>query len=616
MRARADSIGLAKLGNLWLSNSNPNLFLSRADAHLDVALQPIVESHTGRIHGYEALLRHYDRMGLPGIHDLLDLAYANGALPELDMLLRKKAIEKFSRIRHGKMQTLFCNIDGRILENGKQDWNATKLLLEANGLSGSNFCLELSERFDNTDYSGLPQMLAQCRDQGIQFALDDFGQGYSGLRLLYDFPADFLKIDRFFISGIDRDSKKRLFVTSLVDVAHVLGIKVVAEGVETAAELHSCREIGCDLLQGYFISPPMLEPDPEIRRYVQVLDIAGKNRKQRVNETDAILGEMTFPATLAEGSSMDAVVRAFEAHPEQDYFPVVDSNNMPKGIISERDIKTYVYQPFGRELLKNKASNITLYRTMRRCPIADISSDAERLIDLVTDEVDEGVIITSDMKYCGFVSSKSLLRISNMMRLRQAQEENPLTRLPANHRIHDFMASALAKRGVDRLFCFFDFDNFKPFNDTYGFRMGDRAIVLFADLMKKTLYDGGWFCGHVGGDDFFAGVVVNDDRDQRASLRHLRETFARDAESFYDLEHRSQGYIVAEQRNGTVARFPLLSCSIAALRVPANVEVNNSDLISREIATLKKEAKSAPDGIACRVFVNGDQKDVGSQRAA
>src|SRR3546814_8596416 len=84
-------------------------------------------------------------------------------------------------------------------------------------------------------------------------ALDDFCQGYSRLRLLHEHQPDYVKIDRYFISGISAEPKKRLFLSRIVDVMHVLGICMIAEGVETEAEFRTCKDLGFDLAQGFLV---------------------------------------------------------------------------------------------------------------------------------------------------------------------------------------------------------------------------------------------------------------------------------------------------------------------------------------------------------------------------
>ncbi len=93
-----------------------------------------------------------------------------------------------------------------------------------------------------------------------------------------------------------------------------------------------------------------------------------------------------------------------------------------------------------------------------------------------------------------------------MIRLRQAQSQNPLTHLPANDAILDFIGRAAADRSVNHAFCHLDFNNFKPFNDVYGFHVGDRAIIMFAELLRAEFGHDNAFVGHIGGDDFFVGT--------------------------------------------------------------------------------------------------------------
>ena len=114
----------------------------------------------------------------------------------------------------------------------------------------------------------------------------------------------------------------------------------------------------------------------------------------------------------------------------------------------------------------------------------------------------------------------------------------------------------------------FDFDNFKPFNDTYGFRQGDRAILLFAELCRKAARPETWFLGHIGGDDFFIGIRGASVEDGVAEVSALIRQFASDIESFYDPEARARGFITAEDREGKTRTFPLLSASAVLCPLP------------------------------------------------
>ena len=103
--------------------------------------------------------------------------------------------------------------------------------------------------------------LAAIRDMGIAISLDDFGTGYSSLAYLKRFPINALKIDRMFIHDISNKSSERAIVSSLIALAHSLGVKVVAEGVEEHGQLELLREEGCDLIQGFYFDQPLSASD-------------------------------------------------------------------------------------------------------------------------------------------------------------------------------------------------------------------------------------------------------------------------------------------------------------------------------------------------------------------
>ena len=99
-------------------------------------------------------------------------------------------------------------------------------------------------------------MIHNYNSSNYNIAIDDFGVGVSGLKLLYFSQADIIKIDRFFIENINGDAKKRLFCSSIINMAHIMGMKVVAEGVETLKEFYTCKNIGADFIQGFFVQKP------------------------------------------------------------------------------------------------------------------------------------------------------------------------------------------------------------------------------------------------------------------------------------------------------------------------------------------------------------------------
>ena len=213
--------------------------------------------------------------------------------------------------------------------------------------------------------------------------------------------------------------------------------------------------------------------------------------------------------------------------------------------------------------------------------------------------------MVDNMRYVGFLSAKALLRIINEKNLALARDQNPLTRLPGNTRIYEFVSQALASRTDASVLIYFDFDNFKPFNDTYGFRAGDRAIQLFADLLQREMRREDQFVGHIGGDDFFVGVRNGDLSSACTLATSVATRFAEDVRSLYDATDRDRGYIFAKGRRGRRHRFPLLSVSAAVLAITQSAEHGSMDSVLSAISTLKKVAKDSRGRIAAAILMPG-----------
>jgi diguanylate cyclase (GGDEF)-like protein len=269
-------------------------------------------------------------------------------------------------------------------------------------------------------------------------------------------------------------------------------------------------------------------------------------------------------------------------------------------VINETSFKEYLYTRYGGELLKNPTINKNIGRFITRCPIADVRTPAEKILEIYSrNEKMDGLLIVDNMQYLGFLSAHSLLKVLNEKNIVLARDQNPLTRLPGNTLIHEYVSRALQDRRTRQVLVYFDLDYFKPYNDTYGFRNGDRVIMLFGELLKaRTEYSDG-FAGHIGGDDFFMGMA---NLPLEKAIRHIQEIarqFTSDVESFYDPETIQRGCIVAKDRNGELQAFPLLTVSAAALFLPADRDrVYSTEEISKLLTRGKKSAKTRADKIA------------------
>jgi len=565
---------------------------------IETAFQPIVEAATGAVFGYESLMRGFDRLGFRSPLDLLDRAHEAGQLLALEHMINSRAIAAFAALPDFRSRTLFVNLDSRLVPQGADLVERLVGHLTRAGIPASSICFEISERFDNDTLPEFSALVRKLRLAGFKLAIDDFGVGHNGLKLLCDHPVDYLKIDRHFVSGMEADARKRHLVRNTVNAAHVLGTRVIAEGVETEAEFVACREAGCDLVQGWFVSRPVTDFSALGPVYAQVARAGGTRRASSTLDSILIRREIEQVAVLRESESLETVFEFFRRDPKRTFFPVLNANDEPRGILQEYHVKELSYHPFGRDLIKNRLYQKGLAHFVTAAPIADLDTPAEQLLDIFTGMGgNECVILTENLRYAGILSASSLIKIINEKRLKTAEDQNPLTGLPGNRAIRDYLQDEAHDGDQTRCLCYFDFDNFKPFNDRYGFHKDDLALSLFASLLRRDFVGEDVFVGHVGGDDFFAGVSGRPAGEVRGVLERLLADFSREVRALYSPEDRLAGEIRGRDRAGRETRFPLMRCSAVVLVVPEGEVIGEAGQISTRIAALKSEAKESDGGL-------------------
>jgi EAL domain-containing protein (putative c-di-GMP-specific phosphodiesterase class I)/GGDEF domain-containing protein len=571
-------------------------------ADLELAFQPVVNIHSGHTYGVEALVRGVERHGFPDVPGFLDAAHADGVLKTVDLALTEKAIAAYVGWPFCRDRKLFVNLDARLFEEpNTDDLPHTRRLIRDHGIEESSVILDISERRRLPD---IPDGLSRQRrpgSSGLRYAIDDFGAGLGSLQRLYGASPDFIKIDRALLSGIAEDSRRKVFSSHVVGIAHLLGITVVAEEVETEAEYFACREIGCDLMQGFLICPPLPEIGGIAREYPAVREMSRRDRRQARSDERILLERMESIVPLSVGTRMIEVLERFRAEKTRTFFPVVDPAGEPLGIVREGDLKEYTYSQFGRDLMTNRAYSRSLRHFVSPCPVAAVNLPAERILEIFSgaSEAEGLILVDGAFKYAGFLSANALLRVINDKNLTVARDQNPLTRLPGNTVIHEFLSECLSDPGAEHVMVYYDFDNFKPFNDHYGFRLGDRAIQAFADILRRRFGTGEDFIAHIGGDDFVsARKAVGDFAALEAEVARAIEDFRDEASGFYDDAARERGFITVADRYGTERAFPLLTVSAGVVRIRPDSRQRGEDSLSPLIAGLKKIAKADPRHLA------------------
>ncbi len=563
---------------------------------LDYAFQPIIHSHTGKIYAVEALIRNVQNIsGLNAIDDLFNMAFNDDYLYELDLQLREKAIKKFSEIKIDDLR-LFYNLDNRIIYNKNLSSGNTSKILKKYKLNKNVICFELSEKGTAIEQNALSTMIQRYKENGYSIAIDDFGIGVSGLKLLYFSEANIIKLDRFFISNIDQDSKKKLFCSSIIEMAHIMGMQVIAEGIETAKEFYTCKDIGADFIQGFLVQKPTIEIYEIKTIYNNILTLINEDKRNNPNAT--IDEEFIEPIiALSVNTSLYELFVHFKESTKNNFVPIVDEYDNFLGIIYESDIKKISYSQYGLSLAQNKTFCSTLIKYLKPSLSVEISWGIDKILEMYNLNSKDalGIFITQGNKYRGFINLNSLLTLSYKRNIEIATNQNPLTKLPGNNQIEKFIEKTLRKNHkITTHIIYFDFNDFKPFNDIYGFRLGDRAILIFSELLQKR-YPKDSFIAHIGGDDFFVGLKNYKMEEVSELTNKVQIEFKNSVENLYSKKDKENGLLIAKDRFNVERSFNLLSVSSAIIEV--NPKSNISDF-DNTLNVLKKASKGSTKPIS------------------
>ena len=554
---------------------------------LDFAFQPIVNVKSGSLFAVEALLRNFEEAGnFNSISNLFDDAFNDGVLYQIDLELRYLALLKFSKLSYKNIQ-LFYNIDSRLQYLPDFTHGNTAIILDNLNLDKKSICFELSERSTLQNASNLTLMINRYKQQSYDVAIDNFGTGVTGLQVLYYAEANYIKIDRFFIANIQTDAKKRLFCSSIINMAHIMGIQVIAQCIETKEEYYTCKDIGVDLIQGYFIQKPKKDLHKIKSSYNDISELYKGDKR---NFTSNILDKRKIKVIqpLLIDTSLHDLFLYFKENSENSFVPIVDSFNNLCGAIYEKDIKKISYSQFGIALAQNDNDRTKIKKFIKHIVSAELTWGVDKVLEIynMNKHSSSGIYITKNNKYYGFITVNNLLDISYNRNLEMAEDQNPLTKLPGNKKIEEYLLNVFKSKKVSQI-VYFDFNDFKPFNDHYGFRQGDRAILLFATLLKAKLKRN-CFVAHIGGDDFFLGFKEMEYEEVYKIVDNIQQSFINKVQELYSKTDQSNGYIKAKDRFGIDRRFNLLGVAAAVVVISNKMNKDNFDVM---LGQIKKESK-------------------------
>lgn len=557
-----------------------------ATKNIRTVFQPIISMNTGEVLGYEALSRGPEGSPLESPLELFTAAEKYRMLFTLERICREKALINSREIKNG--HKIFININPYVVYDPEFKGGVTRSLIEELKLSQKNIVIELTERASINDYRGFRQALEHYKEQGYNIAIDDTGAGYSGLQTIVSISYDYIKIDRSLIQNIDKDPVKQALLEVFIKFARKIDSKVIAEGIETIGELDTLIDLGVDYGQGFIIAKPS---DDFIKDIPIVNFIAQKNRRKTQHIPGPFIGEIAQRGIAVTPETQTAAVAQMFEKCDSLHSVIVLEGNKPLGLVMRDRLFSRLGTQYGYAVFMGRAVKLVMDDNPMivdfYTPIEEVS---QRAMEREISNIYDCIIVEKEGEYFGIVSIRNLLEKFARLQIEHAKNLNPLTNLPGNPIIEREITERIEK-GEFFSVVYIDLDNFKPYNDCYGYKKGDEVLTFTADVLKKVVNEWGSeedFIGHIGGDDFV--VVTSPQKDELISQNIIKK-FDEQISRFYTEEDRKNGYITAKDRQGNFTQKPFISISIAIVSNEYR-QIENHLQVSEIAAELKEYAKS------------------------
>jgi EAL domain-containing protein (putative c-di-GMP-specific phosphodiesterase class I)/GGDEF domain-containing protein/predicted transcriptional regulator len=559
--------------------------------------QPIVSLTDGQIFGYEALSRISEKELEMDIGQMFKAADKTNRAWELEALCRTKALKNSVHIGSGKK--LFLNVNPNIIHDekfmegftGTDKAGFTKTCLDEYGLDFHNIIFEITERIAIIDSDAFMGSIKHYRDQKYGIAIDDVGAGYSGLNTIANVRPNIMKLDMGLIRNIDKDETKQFLCKAMVDFGKSAGILLIAEGIETEEELKTLIKLNVDLGQGFFLDIPrqaLVNIEPE--KIEKIKNTHTKKYTEKIKSSIyPIIGHLSKQGhCFSPKEKIEDIYEILKLNHTITDFIIIEDEKVA-GFMSRTAFIELVGGRYGFSLFSEKSirelAGIDFLRVNYNMPIDQVSRLA---MQRPFEHLYSPIVVEKEGKYAGIVTIKDLLDSSTKLEIDIAMHSNPLTRLPGNLLIE--------KEILNRIFgilpyciLYYDLDNFKAYNDAYGFKNGDKMLALVADSLKSCAVKNE-FLGHIGGDDF---IVICDYHEGENYCKAVLEQFSMKVTALYRDEDVKNGFIISKNRHGVMENFPLASLSIAGISNKVKT-YRNIDDFSNDIALLKKKCKRQP----------------------
>lgn len=553
---------------------------------------PIIDLYTTAVIGFECLVR-----GVPPYEMPRDM-FEEAKKLRLELDLEQACVDAtLNTIRdlpaHIRDLTFFINISPACLANLDFLKRFTAESFLSAGLDPAHTVFEVTEEKTFESYEVFQKLSRHYTAEGFKIGLDDFGAGYSGLTALVASTPHYLKLDMAIVRDVHLHAYKQKLVKSIVSFASSVDAKLIAEGVETLEELEVLIRYGVRFVQGFLFGQP--KPTP--------IDLDGETKKKirsLVNKYDGakiyldrrISDMISRPTTVpVQSVSCRDISSLFKKNSDMDHIVILNGGGRPKGLITRQHFFIRTGGAFGYELFAKKYCDLI---SKTNFLVVDekitVTNLARLAMDRFPDDLyDPVIVVNEEGTFIGTITMKDVITKATELEIRSAMATNPLTNLPGNEIIRQWLQEVLT--GEEYTAIYIDLDNFKGYNDTYGFLLGDELIRFTANVLAKnlSLIHPEAKLGHIGGDDF---MIVCPGLASEKGLDLVCWAFDTGKINYFKPSDVKSGFLNTVDRQGKEVRYPLVTMSLAVIDSRSMNFYPHPAHLSEAAASLKKKVKA------------------------
>ena len=553
--------------------------------------QPIISLQDGSVLGYEALSRIKQKGLFDNVEVMFHCAESCGMIWQLEQVCRRAILKEIHQQREAFEQTearLFMNVSPKVLHNEMFQAGFTKEYTGRYNIDTERIVFEITERERIENEESFIDAINHYKKQDYRIAIDDVGSGYSGLNRICNLHPNYIKLDISLIRDLHKSPTKYAMIKGMVEFSVNSGILLIAEGIENQKELKMLIELGVQYGQGYFLARPGKQLQVCSDLAYQVI----REKNDRKNDLNYFGIKRYYVKNIAASgltvpphAKMESILSYMEKNEKANGVCIIE-NDRVLGVLTREKFLGQMGGRYGFALHHNREIIELADKNFLQVEgTSSISNVAKIAMERESDRLYDFIVVCEEGKYLGIVTVQDILKKAMEIDVDLAKSANPLTGLPGNIVIEDEISACVENRSHSTIF-YFDLDNFKAFNDVYGFEKGDEVICILADILKKKAGKK-HFVGHIGGDDF---VLIYRGFPDFDICGEIKSEFEEISHKLYCKSDLIKNCITTCNRHGEIENFPLVSVTGVSLSNEQKPFGSYEEVIST-LASYKKTAK-------------------------